>query len=59
LAHEFAEVSPGSVKGKKDEMDSDGNPVYQAMQASTSEVIANLVAELQLLRARIAVLEAK
>jgi hypothetical protein len=59
LAHEFAEVSPGSVKGKKDEMDSDGNPVYQAMQASTSEVIANLVAELQSLRARIAVLESK
>jgi hypothetical protein len=59
LAHEFAEVSPGSVKGTKDEMDLDGNPVYQAMQASTSEVIANLVAELQSLRIRLAVLESK
>ena len=59
LAHEFAEVSPGSVKGTKDEMDSDGNPVHQAMQASTSEVIANLVAELQSLRKRLAALESK
>lgn len=34
-------------------------PDYQAMQASTSEVIADLVAELQSLRKRIATLEAK
>jgi hypothetical protein len=59
LAHEFAEVSPSSVSGEKDAVDADGNPKYQAMQASTSEVIANLVAELQSLRARLAVLEAK
>ena len=32
-------------------------PVYQAMQASTSEVIADLVAEIQSLRARVAALE--
>ena len=34
-------------------------PDYQAMQASTSEVMADLVAELQSLRKRIAALEAK
>ena len=59
LAHEFAEVSPSSVTGQKDAVDSDGNPVYQAMQASSAEVIANLVAELQSLRQRVAALESK
>ena len=34
-------------------MDADGNPVYQAMQASTAEVIADLVAEIQSLRQRL------
>ena len=34
-------------------------PVYQGMQASSSEVIANMVAELQSLRKRITALEAK
>jgi hypothetical protein len=34
-------------------------PLYQGMQASSSEVIANMVAELQSLRSRIATLEAQ
>jgi hypothetical protein len=59
IAHEFAEVSPTSVRGQKDEVDSDGKPVYQSMQASSAEVIANLVAELQSVRQRLAALEAK
>jgi hypothetical protein len=59
LAHEFAEVSPTSVCGEKDAVDADGKPVYQAMQASSAEVIANLVAELQSLRARVDALESK
>ena len=59
LAHEFAEVSPLSVSGEKDAVDSEGKPVYQSMQAGTSEVIANLVAELQSLRKRLAALESK
>jgi len=59
LAHEFQTVYPNSVSGEKDAEDEDGNPVYQAMQASTSEVIADLVAELQSLRSRVALLEAK
>ena len=59
LAHKFQEVYAGSVTGTKDALDADGNPRYQSMQASTSEVIADLVAEIKSLRIRIAVLEAK
>jgi len=59
LAHEFAEVSPSSVHGEKDAVDADGKPIYQGMQASSAEVIANLVAELQSVRQRLAALEAK
>ena len=54
LAHEFQEVSPSSVIGTKDEVDADGNPVYQAMQASSPEVMANLVAYIHELEARLA-----
>jgi hypothetical protein len=59
LAHQFQEVYAGSVSGTKDAVDSEGKPVYQAMQASTSEVIADLVAEIQSLRIRITQLENK
>ena len=59
LAHEFKEVYANSVTGEKDAVDADGNPVYQAMQASTPEVIADLVAEIQSLRKRILTLENK
>lgn len=59
VAHEFAEVSPNSVSGEKDAVDEAGNPIYQAMQAGSAEVIANLVAELQELRKRVAILENK
>jgi len=54
LAHEFQAVYPNSVTGEKDAVDADGNPVHQVMQASTAEVIADLVAEIQSLRKRLA-----
>ena len=54
LAHKFQEVYAGSVTGSKDAVDEKGKPVYQAMQASSSEVIADLVAEIQSLRKRLA-----
>ena len=54
LAHQFQEVYASSVSGTKDAVDEDGKPVYQAMQASTPEVIADLVAEIQSLRKRLA-----
>ena len=57
LAHQFQEVYGNSVNGTKDAVDADGKPVYQTMQSSTSEVIADLVAEIQSLRARVAKLE--
>jgi hypothetical protein len=53
LAHEFQTVYPNSVSGDKDAVDANGNPKYQAMQAATSEVIADLVAEIQSLRQRL------
>ena len=59
FAHEFQNVYPSSVSGKKDDVDENGNAVYQSMQASTTEVIADLVAEIQSLRQRVAALEAK
>ena len=59
LAHEFQAVSPSSVIGTKDEVDADGNPKHQAMQASSAEVMANIIAELQSLRQRVKELEAK
>jgi len=54
LAHQFQEVYAGSVTGAKDAVDAEGNPVYQQMQPSTPEVIADLVAEIQSLRKRLA-----
>jgi hypothetical protein len=66
LAHEFAEVCPQAVQGEKDGVDADGKPLYQSMEASSPEVIANIVSLLQeqqalitSLTARLEVLEAK
>jgi hypothetical protein len=57
LAHKFQEVYAGSVSGAKDAVDSNGKPQYQAMQAGSTEVIADLVAEIKALRQRVAQLE--
>jgi len=59
IAHEFMEVAKYSGHGKKDAVDEEGNPVYQTIQASSSEVMANLVAHIQNLETRLATLEAK
>jgi len=59
LAHEFQEVSPSSVSGEKDAVDVDGKPIMQAMQASSSEVMANLVAFIQEQQALITQLTAR
>ena len=59
LAHQFAEVYPNSVSGEKDAIDKEGKPKYQSMQAATSEVMADLIAEIQSLRKRVAQLESK
>jgi len=59
LAHEFAEICPQAVVGKKDEVDADGNPIYQSMEASNAEVIANMVSLLQEQQALITTLTAR
>jgi len=57
LAHEFAEPYSESVTGEKDAVDANGKPKMQSMQASSSEVIADLVAHIQNLETRLAALE--
>jgi hypothetical protein len=59
IAHEVQDVSPGSVVGTKDAVDEEGKPKYQAMEYGSAEFIANIIAELQSLRARVAQLETK
>ena len=51
IAHEVQEVSPGSVVGEKD------GEQMQAMEYGSAEFIANIIAELQSLRKRVAQLE--
>lgn len=58
FAHEFQQVYADSVTGEKDAVDAEGKPVYQVMQASAPEVIADLVAEIQSIRKRLQLLEA-
>lgn len=54
IADEFQKVCPDSVVGEPNEVDKEtGKDKYQLMDASTPEVIANIVAELQYLRARL------
>ena len=59
VAHEFMEVAKYSGNGKKDAVDSDGKPVYQSIQPSSSEVMANLVAFIQEQQALITTLTAR
>jgi hypothetical protein len=59
IAHEAAQVTPKSVSGQKDAVNEDGTPRYQGMDYGSSEIIANVIAELKSLRARVATLEAK
>jgi len=49
IAHELAEVCPHAVSGVKDEVDADGNPVYQGVD--TSYLVVTLTAAMQELKA--------
>ena len=49
IAHELQEVCPEAVVGTKDAVDSDGNPVYQAIDQSV--LVATLTAAIQELKA--------
>lgn len=57
IAHEVQSVSPSSVMGEKDAIDTSGAPVYQSVSYGSAEIIANIVAELKSLRARVMALE--
>ena len=59
IAHEFMEVAKHSGNGEKDAVDAEGKPVYQSIQPSSSEVMANLVALVQEQQAIIEQLKAK
>jgi hypothetical protein len=49
LAHELQSVVPQAVRGEKDEVDAEGNPVYQSID--TSVLVATLTAAIQELKA--------
>lgn len=51
IAHELQEVFPAAVTGEKDQIDSDGEPLYQGVDAS--KIIAALVSAIQELKAEI------
>ena len=55
IAHELQAVIPDAVTGAKDDVDDEGNPRYQGMDAS--HIVATLVAAVKELTARVAVLE--
>lgn len=57
IAHEAAEVVPECVTGAKDEVDEDGNPVYQGIDHS--KLVPLLTAALQEAIVRIELLEAE
>ena len=57
IAHELAEVVPQCVTGEKDEIDADGNPVYQGIDVSF--LVATLTAAIQEQQALITALTAR
>ena len=59
IAHEFMEVAKYSGSGEKDAVDADNKPIHQAIQPSSSEVMANLVAFVQEQQALITSLTAR
>jgi len=59
VAHEFMEIAKYSGHGEKDAVDAEGKPVYQAIQPSSSEVMANLISLVQEQQALITTLTAR
>ncbi len=57
FAHEVSSVVPESISGEKDQVDSDGNPVYQGIDQS--KLVPLLTAALQEAVAKIEALEAR
>ena len=57
LAHEVSDIVPEAISGTKDEVDADGNPVYQGIDQS--KLVPLLVASLQEAIAKIEELETR
>jgi hypothetical protein len=62
LAHEVADVVPEAITGTKDEVDDEGNPVYQGIDQSKlvpllTAALQEAVAKIEALEARVATLE--
>ena len=55
IAHELQEVCPEAVVGTKDQVNEEGNPVYQGID--TSFLVATLTAAIQELNAKVTALE--
>ena len=57
LAHEVSDIVPEAITGTKDEVDDEGNPVYQGIDQS--KLVPLLVGAIQELQKRIEILENK
>jgi len=57
IADELQQVVPNAVHGEPNAVDTQGNPKYQQVDASSPEMVANIIAELQSLRKRVSALE--
>ena len=57
IAHEVQDIVPEAIVGEKDEIDKDGNPVYQGIDQA--KLVPLLVAAIQELEARVKELENK
>jgi hypothetical protein len=55
LAHEVSSIVPEAISGTKDEVDADGNPIYQGIDQS--KIVPLLMKTIQELEARITTLE--
>jgi len=53
IADELQTICPTAVVGEPNQLDSNDNPIYQGIDASDPTIIANIVAELQSIRARL------
>ena len=53
IADELQTVCPTAVVGEPNQLDSNNKPIYQGIDASDPTIIANIVAELQSIRARL------
>jgi hypothetical protein len=53
ITDEYQQVNPGAIVGQPNAVDAEGKPVYQQGDFSDPTMMANIVAELQSLRARL------